>query len=326
MYKERYLITGGTGFIGMQLLKQLLLDGHDIHVLTRNEVTAMQRFSQLVNDIKQKHPAQDLALGSVKTLGSLDSIPEDAAFDVVVNLAGQGIADKCWTNQVKQQLLDSRIQTSRALYEFLKDALVKPDVFISGSALGYYGLSHGDAPLDESAKGDDSFSSQLCLAWENEARRVEDLGIRTCYLRTGIVLGNTVEGKAGGALAKMLPTFRWGLGGPIGSGAQWMSWVHMDDLVGMIRYAIEEESISGPINATAPYPVTNKTFARELGKALKRPAILPMPAFLLRLMLGQMGEELLLSGQKVIPKKMLDAGYEFRFANLQDALQDILDR
>ena len=195
-------------------------------------------------------------------------------------------------------------------------------MFISGSALGFYGLGEGSDPnvvVDETGKPDNSFSSQLCIAWEEEAHCIESLGIRSCYLRTGIVLG-----KNGGALAKMLPPFKLGLGGPMGSGKQWMPWIHRDDLIGLIHFIIEKETIRGAINGTAPNPVTNKVFSKHLGRALKRPAFFPMPAFVLKLMLGEMAEELLLSGRKVIPKKALEAGYTFKFAELQDALNDIV--
>jgi len=167
---------------------------------------------------------------------------------------------------------------------------------------------------------DNSFSSQLCKQWEDEAQAIETLGIRTCYLRTGIVLG-----KSGGALAKMLPPFKIALGGPIDSGKQWMSWIHMDDIVGMIRFAIDQEGISGAVNGTAPEPVTNKIFSKTLGKVLKRPAIFPMPAFVVKLLFGQMGVELLLSGQRVIPEKMTQAGYQFKYSNLENALANIVN-
>ncbi len=319
MYKERYLITGGSGFIGTQLTKQLLLEGHQVTLLTRDEVKTLNHFDSLMKQAQIERDAPNTAQATVKTITGFEQLTDDDSFNVVINLAGQGIAEKRWSDKVKQQLIDSRINTTRALYDYLKDALVKPDVLVSGSALGFYGYQHGDTPLDESAQGDNSFSSRLCASWEAQARQIEALGIRSCYLRTGIVLG-----KNGGALAKMLAAFKWGLGGPMGSGKQWMSWIHMDDIVGIIRYAVAHEEISGAINATAPTPVTNKTFAKVLGKALKRPALIPMPAFLLKLMMGQMAEELLLSGQRVMPQKMLDAGYNFKFKQLADALDKIV--
>lgn len=315
MYQQRYLITGGSGFIGTELVKQLLLENHDVTILTRNEVKTAKHFASVMDIERESFQTKT----KVKTISSLDSINPDQSFDVVINFAGQGIADKRWTDEVKQQLIDSRIKTTRALCEYLKETLIKPDVFISGSALGYYGLRETDDNITEEGNPDHSFSSQLCQQWEAEAQAIESLGIRTCYLRTGIV-----QGKGGGALAKMLPPFKMALGGPIGSGKQWMSWIHMDDLVGIIRFAIDNETVKGPINGTAPEPVTNKEFSKTLGKILKRPAIFPMPAFVVKLLFGEMGEELLLSGQRVVPEKITQAGYQFKFSNLESALRDIV--
>lgn len=315
MYSQRYLITGGSGFIGTALITELLLENHDVTVLTRNEIKTAQHFADLIATEREDYQSKT----KVKTIRSLDDISPDVSFDVVINLAGQGIADKRWSDEVKQQLIDSRIKTTKALYDFLKEVPVKPDVFISGSALGYYGLRDNDEEINENSETDNSFSSQLCQQWEAEAQNIEAMRIRTCYLRTGIVLG-----KNGGALSQMLPPFKMGLGGPIGNGRQWMSWIHLDDIVGMIRYAIDNDSIQGAINGTAPAAVTNRVFSKTLGKALKRPAIFPMPAFMVKLLFGQMGEELLLAGQRVVPKKMMQAGYEFKYPQLDNALRDIV--
>jgi hypothetical protein len=255
----------------------------------------------------------------VKTLSKLDDLNPEISFDVVINLAGQGIADKRWSKSVKQALIDSRINTTKDLYSYLKDVLVKPDVFISGSALGFYGVQPSDTKIDETGEVDNCFSSKLCQQWEAEAQKIEALGIRTCYLRTGIVLGNN-----GGALAKMLPPFKLGLGGPIGSGKQWMSWIHRDDLIGMINFAIECETVSGAINGTAPEPVINKDFTKTLAKVLKRPAFFPMPAIIVKLLFGQMGDELLLAGKRVVPAKIIQAGYHFKFKTLESALRDVV--
>lgn len=325
MYKERVLVTGGSGFIGTQLVKQLLMEQHEVTVLTRDHVKTSHHFSQVMRKALYEHPASGITPGNLNIIDDLESLNNNSSqtngssFDVVINLAGQGIADNRWTDKVKQQLIDSRINTTRALYNYLKDVEIKPDLFISGSALGYYGLHDDDKKIDESGQSDESFSSKLCVKWEKEAKQIEELGIRTCYLRTGIVLG-----KNGGALSKMLTPFKLGLGGPLGSGQQWMSWIHMDDIVGIIRYAIANENIKGAINGTAPNPVTNKIFSRTLGKVLKRPAFMPMPAFVLKLMMGEMAEELLLSGQRVVPKKIIAEGYKFKFVDLEDALRDVI--
>ena len=315
MYQQRYLITGGSGFIGTALIKQLLLENHDVTVLTRNEVKTANHFKQVIDVEREDYQSKT----KVKTISSLDAIDPDQSFDVVINLAGQGIADKRWSDEVKQQLIDSRINTTKALHAHLKEVLVKPDVFISGSALGFYGLRDSDDEINESGATDNSFSSQLCQQWEAEAQAIEAMNIRSCYLRTGIVLG-----KNGGALGKILPPFKMALGGSIGNGKQWMSWIHMDDIVGMIRFAIENDSIKGAINGTAPNPVINKVFSKTLAKVLKRPAIFPMPAFVVKLLFGQMGEELLLTGQRVVPEKIMQAGFKFKHQNLESALKEIL--
>ncbi len=288
-------------FIGQQLVPTLLSAGHTITVFTRNPKKTSAIFQQ-----------------QVTTIDNLEGLSADDHFDAVINLAGEGIGDRRWTDSVKQQLRDSRLLTTASLIEYFKRANQKPAVFISGSAIGVYGL-HGDEKLDEQASGDDSFSSKLCRDWEAQAAEAEALGIRCCYLRTGVVLG-----KNGGALSKMLPPFKMALGGPMGSGQQWMSWVHMDDLVNAIVYALETPSINGPINGTAPNPVTNKAFSKALGVALNRPAIIPMPAFVLKLMMGEMAEELLLSGQRVVPAKLTQSGFEFKYPQLDDALRDII--
>lgn len=299
--KKQILITGGSGFIGSRLIPVLLSQGNDVTVLTRSPDKTAVHFEH-----------------TVKTINQLDEIKDNDVFDAVINLAGQGITDKRWTQTIKNQLLDSRIITTNNLINYFKRARKKPDVFISGSAIGYYGIKH-EIAINEQAEGDDSFSSQLCQQWEQSAQRAEKLGIRSCYLRTGIVLG-----KNGGALSKMLPAFRLGLGGPMGNGKQCMSWVHIDDLVGIILFAINDENINGPINGTSPNPVTNKVFSKILGKVLNRPSFITMPGFVLKVMLGQMADELLLSGQNVIPEKMLNAGYEFQYTDLEDALTNLL--
>ncbi|WP_022952522.1 TIGR01777 family oxidoreductase [Leucothrix mucor] len=301
MSQKHILLTGGSGFIGQQLVPTLLNAGHTITIFTRNPKKTSAIFQQ-----------------QVATIDNLDDLTEDDHFDAVINLAGQGIGDQRWTDTVKQQLRDSRLITTADLVEYLKRAKQKPEVFISGSAIGVYGL-HGDEKLDEQASGDDSFSSKLCRDWEAQAAEAEALGIRCCYLRTGVVLG-----KNGGALSKMLPPFKMALGGPMGSGQQWMSWVHMDDLVCAILYTLETPSIKGPVNGTAPNPVTNKEFSKILGAALNRPAIIPMPEFVLKLMMGEMAEELLLSGQRVVPAKLTQSGFEFKYPHLDGALRDII--
>ena len=299
--KKRLLITGGSGFIGSRLVPVLLDQGHDVTVFTRNPDKTALHFNHAVTTIEQ-----------------LNLLNDTDVFDVVINLAGQGITDKRWTPGIKKQLHESRIITTQKLISYLQAAKKKPELFISGSAIGYYG-NQGEKLVDEQMPCDNSFSSKLCFDWEHEAQQAEVLGIRTCYLRTGIVLG-----KKGGALSKMLPAFKLCLGGPMGNGRQWMSWIHIDDLIGIILHVINNEAIKGAINGTAPNPVTNKVFSSTLASVLKRPAFLPMPAFVLKLILGEMAQELLLSGQRVMPKKILDAGYDFQYAELENALREVV--
>lgn len=301
MANKHALITGGSGFIGSQLIPLLVKDGYSITVLTRFPEQTAKHFNHTVTVIDYQK-----------------SLNEENSYDVVINLAGQGIADRRWTPGIKKQLRDSRISTSRKLVDFFQTISIKPDVFISGSAIGYYGI-RGNEKITEKENSDNSFSSQLCKDWELEAKRAESMGIRTCYLRTGIVLGRN-----GGALSKMLPAFNTGLGGPLGNGMQWMSWIHMDDMTGIIRYLIKHKDMDGPVNATSPYPVTNQVFSSTLARVLHRPAFFRMPAFLMKLLLGQMAQELLLSGQRVIPEKLLENGYVFKHTELEKALRNIL--
>jgi uncharacterized protein (TIGR01777 family) len=296
------LITGGTGFIGSKLCTYLSNIGHNLTVKTRN-------------------PA--LLSPSTKYVSYVQQLNENDSFDVVINLAGQPIADKRWSQVQKDKILNSRIDTTKQLIQFFNSTKHKPSVFISSSAIGYYGIEPTQNKITEVAtgndNGDDSFSSQLCQQWEKCALEAEQLGIRTCLLRTGIVLG-----KGGGALKKMLLPFKLGLGGKIGSGKQWMPWIHMDDMIGLIDLCINNDNISGPINCTAPNPVTNLTFTEALANTLNRPAIFPMPAFMVNLLMGQMGQELLLSGKNIIPKKALKHGYQFKYEKLDQALGSIL--
>jgi uncharacterized protein (TIGR01777 family) len=301
----RILITGGTGFIGTLLCQRLLQEGHQLLVLTRQ-------------------PKQ--IPGPVETIQNLDQLDSALYFDVVINLAGEAIAAKRWSVKQKYEIVESRVNMTRELITYFKRTKRKPSLFISGSAIGYYGL--GDASgvadssvsVDEDDGGDGSFSSQLCQQWEAVALEANELGIRTCLLRTGIVLG------PGGALAKMLPPFKLGFGGRVGSGRQWMPWIHIADLVGIILYCIGHEAVQGAVNGTAPNPVSNREFVRTLGRVLERPALLPLPAFIVRLLLGQMGEELLLAGRRVVPRKALDGAYRFQYPYLEPALREAIGK
>ena len=292
------LITGGTGFIGSVLCPRLLENEHNVVVMSR-------------------YP--ELLKSDVRGIKVLEELKDDVSFDVVINLAGEPIANKPWSKKQKQRISSSRLEITQKLIEYFKDVEIKPKLFISASAIGFYGVGITNNAVNEEALGDKSFSSSLCQQWEAVALQAQTLGIRTCLLRTGVVLG-----RGGGALQKMLFPFKLGLGGRIGKGMQWISWIHVDDLVGIILYCIDNESLQGPINGTAPEPVTNKVFAKTLGKVLKRPTFFPMPEVVIKLLMGQMGEELLLAGKKVLPEKVIKAGYKFKFEQVDKALLSIV--
>ncbi len=294
------LITGGTGFIGSALCASFNTKGYKVVVKTRRP-----------NDVSERLRAVD----------SLSQIAASEYYDVVINLAGEPIADKRWSPAQRQKILASRLNATEELMAFFHRAETKPAVFISASAIGYYGTGISDEGIGEDGRGDDSFSSSLCGQWEEAALQAKNLGIRTCLLRIGIVLGRN-----GGVLGKMLLPFKMGLGGKIGSGKQWMPWIHLDDLVGIVDYCIEHQDINGPVNCTAPYPVVNSQFTAALGKQLKRPTIFSMPAFIVKQLMGTMGEELLLSGKKVLPIKIQQAGYQFSYEQLETALKEVLGK
>ena len=292
------LITGATGLIGAELYKHLL-NHHQVSVLTRNPASAYLRLGHRIE--------------AYKHLDKLDF----NNIDVVINLAGEPIVDKRWTKKQKKRIYDSRVGLTTQIAKKINDAETKPHTFISGSAIGYYGRQ-GDKPVDEQCSDCfDEFSHHLCKDWEQAALTANT---RVCLLRTGIVLANN-----GGALAKMLPPFKMALGGPIASGQQYMSWIHLDDMVQIIMYLIKHQHLEGPINATAPNPVTNDAFSKALAQTLRRPAAIRMPAFVMRMMMGE-GADLLLYGQNVKPKKLLNDGFRFRHDQLGAALDQLLSR
>jgi len=300
---KSYLVTGGSGFIGRRLCQCLIDQGHQVSIVTRNFKSTAELF-----------------YGQVTLLKSIEQINSSVHFDVIINLAGEPLAASRWNEKSKAEFIQSRVLMTKAIESFVARAEVKPSVLINGSAIGFYGLRN-DNKLAESDKGQDCYSHQLCKAWEAEALKIESHGVRVCLLRTGIVLG-----MGGGPLASLLFPFQFGLGGRIGHGKQWMSWVHIDDLINIIFFAIEKNNIVGPINGVAPNPVMNSLFSKVLGKVLHRPVIFPIPAFMLRLMVGEMAQELLISGQRVIPEKALVEGYNFRFPELEGALEEIINK
>ncbi|MES2918090.1 MAG: TIGR01777 family oxidoreductase [Pseudomonadota bacterium] len=291
------LITGGTGFIGQALVPALLADGHTLTLLSRQP---------------QKHRPR--LGGKVQLIARLAEIADHARLDAVINLAGEGIADRPWTAARRQLLYDSRITLTQDLVRWLARRAAPPAVMISGSAVGWYG-DQEDAALTEASAAHDEYTHTLCNAWENAARAVEAQGTRLCLLRIGVVLG-----REGGMLKRLLPVFRAGLGGRIGSGRQWLSWIAREDLLALIRRLLSDASLSGVFNATAPTPVTNADFTRTLATQLGRPALLPVPALALKLSLGDMSS-LLLGGQKVLPARLQAAGFTFAAPTLEACLR-----
>lgn len=297
---QRILLTGGTGFIGKRLTQMLFNAGHEITILTRS-----------------RHAAADFQ-GSVTLLQRLDEDYNQPS-DIIINLAGEPIGNGRWTDKKKQEIVRSRIDTTQALVDYIARLDAKPKLLLSGSAIGYYGTDASATFTEQSLPERSDFSHELCQQWEQTALQAEQYGVRVALLRTGIVLG-----AGGGALAKMLLPFKCFLGGPMGSGQQWMSWIHIDDLIGIIETIINDETLAAAVNGTAPEPVTNQAFSKALGKALKRPAVMKVPAFNMRLMFGEMADALLLNGQKVVPEKALQHGYAFKYPTIDTALAHIL--
>jgi len=298
------LIFGGTGFVGGHLTEELLANGYQVLVVTRNRHNSASGLEQKVEVIEWDN-------------NSLPSfINESEEIDVVVNLAGESIGNRRWSRSVKQEILTSRIRTTRAIVAAINDGTIQPKVFINASAVGYYGPRQDDEITEAEAAGQD-FLAQVCREWENEAYQVQSGLTRVATVRIGVVLGQE------GALHRMIRPFKFYIGGPLGKGNQWLSWIHIKDLTSMIRFVIEHPELTGPINATAPEPVTMRNFCHVLGEVMHRPSWLPVPGLILRIALGQMAE-MLLHGQRVVPKKTVDAGFEFRFPKLRPALQDAL--
>lgn len=296
----KILITGGTGFIGKKLCHFLQDKKHELTVLSR-----------------KPEKVHSLCGNSVQAISNIDQLKTSDSFDAIINLAGEGIADARWTESRKQILLDSRINTTKQLVSYIERAKKKPEVLISGSAIGYYG-NRGSIKLNEESHPHEEFAHELCEKWEAAALVAEKSGVRVCIIRTGLVIG-----KDGGFLKRMLLPFKFGLGGPLGDGNQWMSWIHLTDFIAIIDKLLESVVLQGVFNATAPEPVTNTEFTQTLGKVLYRPAFLPVPAFILKILLGEMSE-LLLGSQRVLPVRLNKAGFEFKFKTLEQALKDVL--
>ncbi len=303
----KIVLTGATGFVGEKLVERLHALGDRIVVLARNPQKAIRQFPQ---DI---FPNVEVISYTPFVLG--DWAKAISGSDAVINLAGEPLAGVRWTDKRKQEIRNSRILTTKVLVEAIAKADLKPQVLISGSAIGYYGTSL-DKSFDEYSSAGDDFLANVCKDWEAEAEAVTSLGLRLVKMRTGIVLG------MGGAIAKMLPIFQVGGGGKIGSGKQWFSWIHRDDLVELIIYALQNAQISGALNATAPKAVTNEDFTVAFAKAIKRPAFLPVPAAALILIFGE-GATVLLDGQRVLPHKAEINKFTFKYPDIGTALAQI---
>lgn len=295
----KILVTGGTGLIGGHLVPRLQELGHQVTVLTRSPDDARKKLNDRVilwNTLEDKH--------------NLDGI------DAVINLAGEPIADKRWTTEQKDRLCQSRWRITQKLADLINASETPPSVLISGSATGYYG-DLGEVVVTEEEPPHNEFTHKLCARWEQIACEAQSDKTRVCLLRTGVVLA-----PKGGILAKMIPPFRLGLGGPIGNGRQYLAWIHIDDMVNAILWLLDND-LRGPFNMVSPYPVRNEQFAHALGHALQRPAILRVPATVIRLLMGE-SSVLVLGGQRALPKRLEAAGFPFRWYDLEEALADVI--
>ena len=295
----RLVIAGGTGFIGSALCARLIDLGHSLTILART-----QSPGPILSN-------KDWIIWQPGSPGPWEEAIDGA--DGVINLAGEPIARR-WTQSQKERIRKSRMDTTRDLVTAIGKAKARPKFLLNSSAVGYYG-PRGDEPITEDAGPGSDFLSRVCIEWEEEAKKAEAFGVRVIRLRTGVVMG-----RGGGALAKMVPPFKLFIGGPLGTGRQWMSWIQMEDEIGLMVHLMERPEVMGAINATAPGPVTMKEFCQTLGRVLRRPSWAPVPAFVLRVLMGEMSD-MVLTGQRVLPVKAQESGYVFKHPNLSEALQ-----
>jgi uncharacterized protein len=301
----KYILAGGSGRLGLALSTALVEAGHSVVVLTRSPGTSPVR------------GVREVAWTADGSVGAWSRELADAT--AVVNLAGAGIADARWTDKRKAELRRSRVLSTHSLVAAIRGLDQRPSAFIQHCAVGYYGASLSDRIVDESAPPGTDFFGQLASAWEAEAAPVAPLGCRLVVIRSGVVLE-----RGGGALPKMSMPFKFFVGGPVASGRQYLSWIHIDDWTRLMLWAIGNPGVSGPINATAPDPVTNREFSRAIGRAIRRPSWAPVPGFVLRALFGEMADAALINGQRVVPKRALDLGFRFEHPSIQAALDDLL--
>jgi len=301
----RVVVAGGSGLIGRKLIEELLRAQHEVVVLSRKP-----------ENVRKIFPAVRAEFWDAKSFDGLTSVLDGA--DAIINLIGESIGAKRWTRTQKRRILSSRIVSTQAIVAAIKQTQRKPSVLLNASAVGYYGNAP-EGELTEANPRGTGFLADVCARWETEALKVREFDMRVVMLRSGVVLD-----KNGGVLQKLLIPFRFFVGGPMGTGKQWFPWIHLQDEVNVILFAMENEQIAGPLNLSAPESVRMLEFCRELGKILHRPSWMRVPGFVLKCVLGEMAQPLLLHSQKIIPQKLVDAGFKFQFPKLEDALRNLL--